>query len=233
MQAGAQCLGGGGGTGQNQRTGRQHALLLVQQAGDFRQRTQRLAQNGGAAAYLHRAAIKAQHHAQVIQCRLRRAERANHITGGRAVVGHHVLQAETEVAITRVDDFQRRGHTSQRQPGFGQRQGTVDVDGGDEGDFRLHPWVNQFGQIQPAAIGQLHGIGQFAPDQRVHAHLYHLGAAGKAQFQTHHALATLLAQADAGLLDAIGSGQIKRLLRTQLRGGFVALGGDIQLDAIS
>ena len=134
---------------------------------------------------------------------------AHHRAGGGAVVRHHVLETEAEIAVARVDDLHRRRHRLEIVGGFQRGQRRVDGAARDKADFRLDARVDVAPEIDQTAILFDHGVGQVAPDQAVHAHLHHLRAAGEAELDVLEALAPFEAAGDRGVLDGVGRGRSK------------------------
>src|SRR5699024_4940823 len=120
--------------------------------------------------------------------------------GRGRVVGNNVFQAEGEVPVPTVDDFQCGSHMG------GHRRGNVpwivwvQVRTQQEGHIGFDTWMDQRTEVDPATVGDRHGSGECTDDDVGNTHLGCLGLAGEAELDPDDPVATIGTQGQARML---------------------------------
>ncbi len=157
---------------------------------------------------------------------------ADHVRGGRRVVGDDIGEAETEVPVPGVDDLQcgshRRDDLAQRAVGVG----AVDVGAQQIRDLGLDARVDGGSPVERRSVVEAHRIGEAADDDVMHAHLLRLRLAREPELEAREALAAGDPTGDQCMLrgvrgveiDLCGCGELADRGRGALRG--VERGGE-------
>ena len=175
----------------------------MQQSRGLHNAAQRMTQNGSGRTHLHITAVKLQAHTSVVQVVKIARPGPNDQASRRAVVGHHIFQCELEIAIARIDDFHRWRYGFQVVNSLQRSERAAHILACHKADFRLNAWVDVAFEINNTALFFHHLVGDDAPDQAVHAHLNHLGPAGKTKLDAIDFFAACNSALNRGALNLI------------------------------